>query len=68
MPRELRKLVDEPVRHVTFHPSDARKLRAMSPGESVALPAGITDTVMALARAGGAGRRRFWRPGPLTKS
>ncbi|MFA5861734.1 MAG: hypothetical protein WDA16_08560 [Candidatus Thermoplasmatota archaeon] len=60
--------MDEPIRHVTFHPSDVRKLRAMSPGEGVALAAGITDTVMALAKAGGAGRPRFWRPGPLTKS
>lgn len=60
--------MDEPIRHVTLHPSDVRKFRAMSPAESIALAAGITDTVIALAKAGGAGRLRFWRPGPLTKS
>jgi hypothetical protein len=60
--------VDEPVRHATFHPSDVRKMRAMSAGDSIALAAGITDTVVALAKAGGAGRPRFWRPARLDKS
>ena len=60
--------MDEPLRHMELTPELVRKFRAMSPAESIALAAGLTDLALELSRAGGGGRPRFWRPKPYEKS
>ena len=65
---DLERSMDELIRHREIDASVIRKARAMSPAESIALAASLTDAVIELSKASHGGRPRFWRPTPLTKS
>lgn len=66
--RRLEHPMDELVRHREINASVIRKARAMTPAESIALAASLTDAAIELSKASHGGRPRFWRPTPSTKS